>query len=782
MSINKTQKKKAKRDKKLKERRQKLDVAAKKDKADFLFHEAMWHWDKGNQEKALNLMERALILDPSNEDFLQELGRLGYEMERWDVELKALSSLDAKGSLPVEMMPAFCSLLRMDNRFEQALAMIDRTLPLISGMKGRNKKTLKAELLQEKKYCQFRLDSEKIISETGSKKAFPAPSPQPDKNKRKTEEKLEAKSEPVARAIPETHLPEITLSVEMDAQAFEQVLSKGVFTSPDRYELALEAQQVRLRETFENLISLHSLKDIRSFWHQEETVRKIMKGFRGRALLADEVGLGKTIEALMTLKEYVQRGMVKTALILTPTPLVSQWQEELRAKFDLEFSSTNDSDYRTDEVSFWKKPFILASVNIAKSKKNFPLVVEREYDMVIVDEAHHLKNRNTQNWKLVNALKKRFLLLLTATPVENNLMEIYNLVTLLRPGQLKTASHFRNEFMTRGDPTDPRNRERLRELLGQVMIRNTRALARVDIPPRFARTIRVAPFPLEIELYERISAFVRGIAATDGHGHRLLLKNLLEEAGSSSRAVGLTLEKMLDGGTPFLEHQKELMSVRNLCRSLDKSSKNSKLFEIIKDSPGKKIIFVKYRGTLDHVSEFLDSRNIPHALFHGGLDNLKKEEQIAQFKEHIDILLTTEIGGEGRNLQFCHRMINYDLPWNPMKIEQRIGRVHRIGQKNEVTIDNLCAAGSIEDYMLELLDKKINMFEMVIGEIDMILGRIEGEQDFSDTIYEIWLGSAVGGEREKAFNKLGNILKRAKTGYQRTKELDEKLFGEDYEL
>ncbi|WP_052507337.1 SNF2-related protein [Desulfonatronovibrio magnus] len=113
--------------------------------------------------------------------------------------------------------------------------------------------------------------------------------------------------------------------------------------------------------------------------------------------------------------------------------------------------------------------------------------------MVIIDEAHHSKNRNTLNWKLANTLKKRFLLLLTATPVENNLMELYNLITLLKPGQLKTASAFKEEFITRGDPTDPKNRARLRELLNQVMIRNTRAVANIHIPPRFAETIRIQP-------------------------------------------------------------------------------------------------------------------------------------------------------------------------------------------------------------------------------------------------------------------------------------------------
>ncbi|MFQ5484170.1 MAG: helicase-related protein, partial [Desulfobacterales bacterium] len=153
-----------------------------------------------------------------------------------------------------------------------------------------------------------------------------------------------------------------------------------------------------------------------------------------------------------------------------------------------------------------------------------------------------------------------------------------------------------------------------------------------------------------------------------------------------------------------------------------------------------------------------------------------------RFKEETNILLTTEIGGEGRNLQFCNQMINYDLPWNPMKIEQRIGRIHRIGQKQEVTIYNLCATGSAEDYILEVLDKKINMFELVIGEIDMILGRVRGEKEFSDMVYDIWIQSVSDAERKKGFDQLATRLKRNKADYEKTKTLDEKLFGEDYEL
>lgn len=115
-----------------------------------------------------------------------------------------------------------------------------------------------------------------------------------------------------------------------------------------------------------------------------------------------------------------------------------------------------------------------------------------------------------------------------------------------------------------------------------------------------------------------------------------------------------------------------------------------------------------------------------------------------------------------------------------MRIEQRIGRIHRIGQQNEVQIYNFCSAGSLEDYMLEILDRKINMFELVVGEIDMILGRLQGEQEFSDLVYELWVKHPDETERQKAFNALGSRLKRARRAYEKSKELDEKLFQEDF--
>ncbi|RLC26198.1 MAG: ATP-dependent helicase [Deltaproteobacteria bacterium] len=786
MAKTKTQKHKAKRKVKQKQRRIKNSLVFQKEKADFLFNESLWFRNQGKFEEALSYAKKALRLDPKNKEMLHEMGRLGYHMNRTDVELKAFLALYDNGFIKNEEMPGLFRLLQKEGKYEQALSIAEETLPLISKMKIRNKKTIRAEILQIQEYCKLAATQafppvKRERQGQGSKRT------DREKTSPRIPEPVEASAPPKKETYPEFRVnpasfPEIPVSINLNSPAFEQALAHGQFTSLERYELTLEGYKIRFKESFENLICFNNIQDVRSLWYQEETARKVLKSFRGRALLSDEVGLGKTIEALIVFKEYIQRGMVKSALILTPTPLVSQWQGELKTKFGLDIPSTDDPDYRMKGLSFWKEPFVLASINLAKSKNNFSVVTEREYDMVIVDEAHHLKNRNTLNWKLVNALKKRFLLLLTATPVENNLMELYNLVTLLKPGQLKTALEFRKEFMTRGDPTDPQNRSKLKELLGQVMIRNTRALARIDIPHRFAQTIKLDPDKNENELYERISALVQNINETNGTSHKLLLKNLLEEAGSSPRAVSLTLSRVLAKKDLLLEQEKEIRAINNLCRSLDHTRKNKFLLKLIRSSPGKKIIFVKYIGTLDHISDFLSWEEIPHALFHGSMDNRKKDKQIKSFREDKDILVTTEVGGEGRNLQFCHQMVNYDLPWNPMKIEQRIGRIHRIGQEKEVMIYNLCATGSVEDYILEVLDKKINMFEMVIGEIDMIMGRVKGEQEFSDMVYGIWINSSSEKEKQKSFDQLASRLKSSKTLYQKTKELDEKLFGENYEL
>ncbi len=255
------------------------------------------------------------------------------------------------------------------------------------------------------------------------------------------------------------NLPRLKTVFETDAEPVLAAIRSQRKADSASLDLALKAYRLSFRTSYDQLLCLPTLREVRSLWYQEETARKVMKTFRGRAILADEVGLGKTIEAGLIIKEYLLRGLARSVLLLVPSSLVGQWREELAVKFDLPFVSTNDALFQQDPERFWAEPFILASLQTARGKGHFDRVTGRAYDIVVVDEAHHLKNRATLNWKLVNAIQKTFLLMLTATPVQNSLEELYNLVTLLRPGHLKTQKAFKEQFVTRGDPTDPRNRE-----------------------------------------------------------------------------------------------------------------------------------------------------------------------------------------------------------------------------------------------------------------------------------------------------------------------------------
>jgi superfamily II DNA or RNA helicase len=549
------------------------------------------------------------------------------------------------------------------------------------------------------------------------------------------------------------------------------------------YLLAVQYHQLTLVREFEELLCLPLLRDVEHYWYQIETAKNVLKHFRGRALLADEVGLGKTIEAGMILKEYMLRGLVKRALILAPASLVSQWQEEMQSKFELAFTATDSPLYHQDAERFWREtPRILASLQLARMPKNFSALTTQEFDLVIVDEAHYLRNRRTLNWKLVNTLQKKFILLLSATPVQNNLLELYNLITVLNPGLLKTEAQFKRDYVKRGNPRLPINSEKLRDLLREVMIRNTRSLVDVKLPRRYATTLIVPPAEAEALLYAQLSQFVRehyhGAEAID----TWTLRALQEEAGSSPFAVRATLEQLLESRQWKPEIEAQLRELWAQAQDIKTSEKGRRLLELIRGSQAKIIVFTKYLHTLDHLRRLLHEAGVAHAVYRGELSSAEKDRAIALFRDTVNVLLATESGGEGRNLQFANTLINFDLPWNPMRIEQRIGRLHRIGQTQDVYVFNLCLQGSLEDYMLRVLDSKINMFELVIGEIDTILGNLDSDRDFSDILLGLWVRSHTPAELETRFDELGEELLAAKARYEETKALDEAIFGEDYEV
>jgi SNF2 family DNA or RNA helicase len=171
---------------------------------------------------------------------------------------------------------------------------------------------------------------------------------------------------------------------------------------------------------------------------------------------------------------------------------------------------------------------------------------------------------------------------------------------------------------------------------------------------------------------------------------------------------------------------------------------------------------------------------VDHVLYHGGLTASQKDVAIRHFETAGQVLLSTEAAGEGRNLQFCHVMVNFDLPWNPQRIEQRVGRIHRVGQSERVDIFNLSAEGTIEDYLLDILDRKLNMFELVIGEMGMILGHLTTEQDFEELLLEVWMHHQDPTSLAAQMAQLGDTLVAARNATQRSEVYDEALFGEDF--
>jgi SNF2 family DNA or RNA helicase len=543
----------------------------------------------------------------------------------------------------------------------------------------------------------------------------------------------------------------------------------------EQYRLRLEAEQLRLSRGFDQLICLEDIS-VEHYEHQLETALRALRDMRGRALLADEVGLGKTIEAGIVMKELIERGLVRTVLVLTPASLTEQWREELSFKFGEEFRVV-DSMEQWQEVAEAESGRWIVSLDRAKLDRHSERILEREYDLLVVDEAHKLKNRNTLAWKFVNQIRKRYVLMLTATPIQNDLMELYSLITILSPGQLGTVRGFRRHFLQNADKRQPKNENSLRRLLGDVMIRNRRSSVDVTFPRRRAAIYHLTLSEEEWQLYADVSDYIRRrFRDVESNKHlRLTLMTLQKEVCSSPQAVAGTLRKMVQDREHGDNVRAELLHFLEMADAIPIGRKLEAVGEILERFPGKFLIFTEYRQTLETIVNQLGKWGIAAQGFHGGMDIRQKEAAVARFKEDEDdggarVLVSTESGAEGRNLQFCHQLINYDLPWNPMRVEQRIGRLHRLGQEKDVTIFNLSCHETIESHIIELLARKIRMFELVIGELDLILGNLEGARSFEDLLRQAWESSQSEDDLKERLEDVGEVLVQARRRYEEIRE------------
>jgi len=560
-------------------------------------------------------------------------------------------------------------------------------------------------------------------------------------------------------------------------------------------------------------------------------------------ILADEVGLGKTIEAGLVLCQFWAERKRKL-LVVSPASIRKQWQLELTNKFNLPSCVLDRREYSLLRKKGYANPFAQESIIIVSyhyASRNIDRIGSIPWDLVVLDEAHRLRNANTQvSRNLHDGFRPVRKLMLTATPLQNNLTELYTLTSFIDDYTFGDKDSFRIQYSTRDDDLSD-----LRHRLEPIVMRTLRknVLEYIRFTKRHPLTVTFDPEAPENQLYERVSAFLQrestySLPARQRHLMVLLLRKIL--ASSSTALVG-TLEKiqyrlkfMLEGKEvesggieDLLEDEmvdedevdeefdeegdaqthpeedkidpvklhaeiEELGEYIALARSIKVDTKSKALLKGLQEGfskmdeingPRKALIFTESRRTQAYLRLYLEANGYKDqiVLFNGtntepeskaiyeawrkvneplgrttGNRNIDHRTALIEyFRDHATIMLATEAAGEGVNLQFCSTVVNYDLPWNPQRIEQRIGRCHRYGQKHDVVVVNfLNTKNEADRRVLDLLSEKFHLFKGVFGSSDEVLGTLESGTDFERQVLNIYQQCRTTKEIDIAFTKL----------------------------
>lgn len=620
------------------------------------------------------------------------------------------------------------------------------------------------------------------------------------------------------------------------------------------YHARYFANEITCRRTDDNRLS-QSLFDAKVDLnpHQIDAALFALKNpLQEGVMLADEVGLGKTIEAgLVLCQKWAERK--RNLLIVCPAILRKQWANELAEKFGLptmvvDKTVINQSMKKTSGgklFNFCKNEIgnnvlIVSHQFASKEQATFK---QFDWDLVVIDEAHKMRNAHKADNKMGQAMRQAFggkkKLLLTATPLQNSLMELYGLSTLLDDHIFGDRKFFQKEFIRRGNIVELK--ARMASFVKRTLRKNV--LEYVRYTERKTITQEFMPTVAEFALYEQISEFLRkesSYALPKRHKHltALILRKLL---ASSPKAVLGTLkailarlqhlqqleqnqdeplseiEALFEGEELTAEDidaddveeieisvsdelnqaalQSEITEIEGFIRLAEGLQQDSKIIALLTalqrgfeemgklGASQKAIIFTesvrtqKYlfdfltqNGYADKVVLFSGTNNDPNSVViyqdwlarHQGTSKItgsaevdKRSALIEYFKEKAQIMIATEAASEGVNLQFCSLLINYDLPWNPQRVEQRIGRCHRYGQKFDVVVINFLNKRNLADQrVLELLTEKFKLFQGVLGASDEVLGRIESGVDIENQIANIYATCRTENEIQTAFDQL----------------------------
>jgi superfamily II DNA/RNA helicase len=560
-------------------------------------------------------------------------------------------------------------------------------------------------------------------------------------------------------------------------------------------------------------------------------------------LLADEVGLGKTIEAGIVLSQrWAERH--RRILVIVPATLRKQWQQELEEKFYLPTTVLDSKVFNERQRGGEANPFdtadrlVICSYHFAAAKQHE--VSHVPWDLVVIDEAHRLRNVYRTSSRIARAVADAVgqapKLLLTATPLQNSLMELFGLVSVIDPHVFGDAASFRQQFVNVSDEAS-RNGS-LRERLRPVCVRTLRKQVTEYIP--FTRRIPITqdftPGDEEMRLYELVSEYLRretliALPASQRQLITLVLRKLL---ASSTFAIGRTLHglvrrledihrqvELLDEedleGLDELEDEwatqdeepsedephkidpkllkDEIAELRRYAALADGITANAKgdalipaLHEAFQQAEAvgaarKALVFTESRRTQQYLFDLLSANGYsgelvmmnsanadPHsrAVYeqwvrrHAGQEVVSgsrpvdvKTAIVEHFRDHASILIATEAAAEGINLQFCSLVVNFDLPWNPQRIEQRIGRCHRYGQKHDVVVVNFLNRRNEADMrVFQLLSEKFRLFDGVFGASDEVLGAVESGVDIERRIARVYQECRTPDEIRQAFDAL----------------------------
>lgn len=561
------------------------------------------------------------------------------------------------------------------------------------------------------------------------------------------------------------------------------------------------------------------------------------------AILADEVGLGKTIEAGLVIAQRWAEGH-RRILLIVPASLRKQWTQELFDKFGIPAFILEAKSFKERQKQGYARPFEVDNHVVVTSYEFGALKADdlrkTNWNLVVFDEAHRLRNvyrkgASKRAKALRDALTGQFKLLLTATPLQNSLMELYGLVSIIDDKLFGDEASFRTTY---GGRTDPASllilRERLKPVCRRTLRKDVQEAGHINYTKRIPVTFKFEPHDNEVKLYEALSAYLQrtDTIAFGDKPNQLVTLVVRKILGSSTFAVAQTLESIVqrlkamqrvnvedlsdlddadeiaeewsdDGDAEESEEDSidpaklkaeiaELEGYLALARSITVNAKGERLigvldevFENIVSLGGKRkaVIFTESVRTQKYLADLLAANGYAgqiallngqnkdaesQAIYaewkkrHEGTDAVSgsktadmKAAIVEAFREHKTILIATESGAEGINLQFCSLLMNFDLPWNPQRVEQRIGRCHRYGQAIDVLVVNfLNLKNRAEERVFELLDLKFKLFGGVFGASDDVLGAIENGTDFERRVFEIYQTARNKDEIDAEFDRL----------------------------